>query len=448
MLKIIRRVFDFGDWSRSHATEPHPGDMLDAQFDEIIDQIDHWDARVKGFITEDGTLADGVVTQTAIDPLLWENMQQSLAVYALELAEQARKSASKAEALLNQIEKIRVEAQAAGAIAKQAADEISSQRNAASDDIRYLLSQAEAIRRSHDAATAVYTETANDVAGASAKAEAWAEASWLWAEHMPDTLPDNAVKIMDISGDHWSSRWWANRADNAFGRLTDLYLGAWPDPPTTNLEGGPIETGSIYYNTDTGQMYVWDGANWQSMTQPQRAAMATLWYEAAEGQTVFPFATPDLNGQSYDLALEATEAVDTHVNGVKLMQAMLSGAGDWSIDNDASTVSFLRPLRAGDIVSFDILMNNARLAPGAVNAWSLKALEGQDGVKLTFALATKATPGVPVTVQKSEELLVSLDGVIQEPGVSYTGTGATISFSPAPAADARIFITWYRPEVA
>ena len=79
---------------------------------------------------------------------------------------------------------------------------------------------------------------------------------------MPDTLPDNAVKIMDISGDHWSRRWWANRADNAFGRLTDLYLGAWPDPPTTNLEGGPITVGSIYYNTDTGQMYVWDGANW------------------------------------------------------------------------------------------------------------------------------------------------------------------------------------------
>ena len=170
-----------------------------------------------------------------------------------------------------------------------AADEISAGRNAAAGDIRYLLTQAEAVRRSNDAQAAAYEETANDVAGASAKAEAWAEASWLWAEHMPDTLPDNAVKIMDISGDHWSSRWWANRADNAFGRLTDLYLGAWPDPPTTNLEGGPITVGSIYYNTDTGQMYVWDGANWQSMTQPQRAATAALWYEATAGQTVFPF---------------------------------------------------------------------------------------------------------------------------------------------------------------
>jgi len=447
MLKIIRRVFDFGGFSRSQPNTPHPGDMLDAQFDEIIHQIDAWDARVKRVITDEGFLADGVITTTAIDPALWETMQNDLSLRALQLAETARKAASKADAAALRIEQLMRRAVAAGAQAQAAAEEISTNRNAAAVDIRYLLTQAEAVRRSNDAQAAAYVETANDVAGASAKAEAWAEASWLWAEHMPDTLPDNAVKIMDISGDHWSSRWWANRADNAFGRLTDLYLGAWPDPPTTNLEGGPITIGSIYYNTDTGQMYVWDGSNWQSMTQPQRAATAALWYEATAGQTIFPFATPDLHGQNYALSLDATEAVDTHVNGVKLMQAALSGPGDWTIDTASSTVTFARPLRAGDIVSFDILLDDTKLAPGAVWAWSLNPIAGKDGVKVSFGLTTKESPGVAVTVQRSEELLVSLDGVVQEPGVSYNASGSTISFAQAPAADAYVFITWYRPEI-
>ena len=52
-----------------------------------------------------------------------------------------------------------------------------------------------------------------------------------------------------------------------------------------------------------------------------------------------------------------------------------------------------------------------------------------------------------MTVQRSEELLVSLDGVVQEPGVSYNASGSTISFAQAPAADAYVFITWYRPEI-
>jgi hypothetical protein len=80
-----------------------------------------------------------------------------------------------------------------------------------------------------------------------------------------------------------------------------------------------------------------------------------------------------------------------------------------------------------------------------VQAWKLAPLTGKDGVKVAFALATLESPGVPVTVSKNEELLVSLDGVIQEPGVGYVASGATITFSPAPAADAYTFITWFRP---
>jgi hypothetical protein len=53
---------------------------------------------------------------------------------------------------------------------------------------------------------------ASDVAGATATAADYAQVSIDWAEHMPDTIPPNTLAINAISGDHWSSRWWANRA--------------------------------------------------------------------------------------------------------------------------------------------------------------------------------------------------------------------------------------------
>jgi hypothetical protein len=52
----------------------------------------------------------------------------------------------------------------------------------------------------------------NDIALAEAIAQDYATLSAAWAEHMPDTIPPNILAAMDITGDHWSSRWWAHRA--------------------------------------------------------------------------------------------------------------------------------------------------------------------------------------------------------------------------------------------
>ena len=50
-----------------------------------------------------------------------------------------------------------------------------------------------------------------------------------------------------------------------------------------------------------------------------------------------------------------------------------------------------------------------------------------------------------MSTARSEELLVSVDGVIQQPGVSFTASGATIDFVEAPAASAVVFMTWFGP---
>jgi hypothetical protein len=42
-------------------------------------------------------------------------------------------------------------------------------------------------------------------------------------------------------------------------------------------------------------------------------------------------------------------------------------------------------------------------------------------------------------------LLVSVDGVQQQPGAAYNAAGAQITFAEAPFATALIFIVWFGP---
>lgn len=438
MLTVLRKVFSFVDWSRSHPNEPPPGDMLDASFDAQDQKISEIESLVESVRRSDGALQNGIVTRDSLSPEIYGDLRFELQLASKKEREKAAESAGIAISAAKRSSEAQKRAEEAELSARADANVISTARNSQIAQISAL------IERSTSLLTALRDakESLDGMESHEGHSEAWAESSRLWAEHMPDTLPDNALKMMDITGDHWSSRWWANRADNAFGRLTDLYLGAWPTPPLTNLEGGPIQPGSIYFDTDPppGQMYVWTGSNWASMTSPQRAAVATLWYSSAAGQTVFPMTVNDLYGHNFTITASAPEALNVYVNGVKLMP-YVGGLGDWTISG--STVTFERPLRLEDLVSMDIFLPDEALAPGSVNVWSLVPISGQDGVKTAFSLVTKAGSPV-VSVTKSEELVVSLDGVVQEPGVSYSASGATITFATAPAGDSKTFLTWFR----
>lgn len=440
MLTVLRRVFSFSDWYQSHPKEPPPGDMLDASFDAQDNKINEIEALVGSVRRSDGALQNAIVTRDSLDPSIYGDLRFEMHLAAASERKKAEEQAELARISLLEVEKARARAESSEISARADAKVVSEAKSGVLAHISSLIGRSEALLADLRSAEAQLADSESH-AGHS---EAWARTSAQWAEHMPDTLPESALVSMDVTGDHWSAKWWANKADNAFGRLTDLYLGAWPTPPVTNLEGGPIEVGSIYYDTDPppGQMYVWDGSSWQSMTQPARAMVSTLWYSASAGQTVFPLTTPDIYGHNFTISSTNPEPISVWANGVRLMPYQ-TPLGDWTVSG--STVTLQRPVRLEDLISFDIYLPDEALGPGAVQAWSLSPLTGKDGVKTTFALTTKASPGVPVTVSKYEELLVSLDGSIQEPGVSYTASGANISFIQAPAADSYTFITWFRP---
>ena len=71
---------------------------------------------------------------------------------------------------------------------------------------------------------------AGDQEGSAATAADYAQVSIEWAEHMPDTIPPNTLAINAISGDHWSSRWWANRAALLFQSMIAGGMASVPVP--------------------------------------------------------------------------------------------------------------------------------------------------------------------------------------------------------------------------
>jgi hypothetical protein len=285
---------------------------------------------------------------------------------------------------------------------------------------------------------------AGDDAGAAAVSADYAQVAIEWAEHLPDTIPPNILAINAISGQHWSSRWWAMRSASAFGMLAWWYMGAWPGPPpSTPLTptGQPIPPGAMYFDQTLGVMLVWNGSSWVPLAQgPAKATTSSLYYLSVAGQTIFPLTTADRFGQVFAFNQTATEGLHGLVNGVRLEPTV-----DFTIDTVASSVTFLRPLAAGAIVTFDILTPTTQLTPsGTVNTVLVSPIT-PDGVKTTFTGLTVASNGHPVNVAKNEELLVSVDGVQQAPGSAYNASGAQIAFSEAPLATALIFIVWFGP---
>ena len=119
------------------------------------------------------------------------------------------------------------------------------------------------------------------IAGADPTATAldWAEVSAEWAEHMPDTIPPNILAVMGVTGDHWSSRWWAHRAleivtERASGQAL-VFIG--PNPPPEPL------TGYLWWDSSDGNgggnLYVYyndaNSSQWVAATNQRVASAAT-----------------------------------------------------------------------------------------------------------------------------------------------------------------------------
>jgi hypothetical protein len=107
-----------------------------------------------------------------------------------------------------------------------------------------------------------------------------------------------------------------------------------------------------WFNTTnhTVQEYLTDGVNfwWQPFYVDVKYAASSLYYQANANQNSFYTLAPDMNGKSG--MINATNVVQAYVNGVRLVPG-----SDFTVNQQASTVTFARPIPLDDIVMIDIL---------------------------------------------------------------------------------------------
>ena len=420
------------------------------QFDEHRRATSNVIDFLRTIVRDDGRLKNGLIGPEQMSPELPDLLAKRAVDAIGDLLASVRQSASEAAVSADEVRRLRenidaLRIQIAGSAAAM---------SRAGEEVRMRLSSLDAEIDMRVAALVpagmLGPQYANfyatDEQSSAPLSSDYAQVSIAWAEYMEGnaTIPPNILAINAITGDHWSSRWWANRSANAFGMMAWWYQGAWPQPgpPTTpnTPTGQPLPPGSIYFDTDLGVMMVWNGSTWVNASAPAKGATSSLYYLASAGQTVFPLGTVDLNGHTFAFNQTTPEGLQAYVNGVRLTPTL-----DFSLDTVGSSVTFLHGLSLNSIVAFDMLTPASMLAPsGSANTVLLNPIT-PDGTKTVFTGLTVAAGGAAVNVAKNEELLVSVNGVQQSPGAAYNATGSTITFAQAPEADALIFIVWFGP---
>jgi hypothetical protein len=457
IIKRPSRLFSFTDWQKSRPREPVPGDRLDAQFFELIDAIRTTQAALNDLRRDDGLLRNGLVGEEQLLPGLraqivgdiaseLEPIKHNIVGTASNALESERNAQLSADDALRAVDVARQLASGVGALMTKV------QRSA-----DYIITVAATLdTESTDAENwADYAKAQSDNAIA-AKNEALQ-----WAEYLAGPIVNAAEAPAYIAGTPfpsglyyqpvaggvaglWSAKWWALQAYNLVGATAFYYLGAWDTPPlpgSTNPATGqpvpnPLAAGSLYYDNTSNTLNVWNGTDWSQPATLTAAFESRFTYVATAGQTVF--SGPDENGGSPVVGVSPSSVF---VNGVRLADA------DYTIDAVANSLTIVDPLAAGSIVQWDLLVPAGKLAPGSVNAFKIEPL-APDGTLTDFPLQyIDPNSGLPTdaAVSATPELLLSLDGIVQEPGIDFTATGATLHMAVAPSADAHLWAVWYQP---
>ena len=229
---------------------------------------------------------------------------------------------------------------------------------------------------------------AGDDAGATATSADYAQVSIDWAEHMPDTIPPNTLAVNAITGDHWSSRWWANKAANLLSALLHGGLGVYAEPVSVTavntlapLTYAPVDNvttmevivnGRVFAGCSTsaafnvvGKQITWTSRLYSVVpgdeviaryrfvaTPPASASMAaiSLYYVATQAQTNFDLTLPDRFANSYHLL--PSSSVHVSRNGGRLMPNDGSGKGGFTVTGNI--VTLLWPAGQDETIAVDV----------------------------------------------------------------------------------------------
>jgi hypothetical protein len=461
-MKSPEHLFSFTDWARSRPNAPIPGDRLDLQFQELIRAIKATQRALSDIRADDGKLKRGIVSDDHLVPRIRDRLITDLTTAIEPLRASVRGTYTSTIASEHQAELYARDAEAAARVAAQ------------------LMTGMEAIRRIAQSRADYVTKVSATTSSDATDAENWANYSQAeadnailaanlslqWAEYLAGPVVDGTNAPAYIAGSAfphglyyqpvegglaglWSAKWWALYAQQLVGKGSFYYLGGTSTPPTPGGQNpntgqpypNPFIPGSLYYNTSTNILYVWNGQDWVIQQQLTAAIGGTYVYYATANQTVF--SGPDVNNSS---PVVGSSPSRVHVNG------LLLAPGDYHIDPVANTLTLNTPASAGSVVQWDLMLPQNALHPGAVNIFKVIAF-APNGTVTDFPIKYyDPTSGQPTNaiVNSNAEIVVVLDGVEQQPGTDFTtsndGTASTLHMATAPPADADFWAEWYQPQ--
>jgi hypothetical protein len=457
-------LFSFSDWQQRNPTQPPPGDRLDAQIAELIDAVKSTQDRLAAMLRADGTLRAASIGIEQLNP----EVGQALKAIAKwkdgfpDYIGQVRNVVSNAEHAEKNIALYAGDAEAAAVSAQQSL--ASLQR------IKMLIDEA-VIANTHlvDAVTNEGSEAqnwANYSEAMASNAIAAKNEALQWAEYLAGPVVDAAAAPAYINGSPfpqglyyqpvegglaglWSAKWWALYAQNLVGNVSFYYLGPAYGPPipgainpiTGERYPDPFAPGSFYYDTSTHppQVFFWNGSTWTAANPTLTAGyMADYVYIATAGQTVFTGA--DVNGFTPSFT---TEGHNVNLNGVRLV-----GNDDYTINNANQSLVFAEAPGAGAVIQWDLLIPGDKINSAQMDAFKCEQLHpsGSTAFILSY-IDPNTSQSTLCDIGNGAQLLVCLDGVIQEPGADYSAIGSTLTMAVAPGTDSRLWVVWYRPHV-
>lgn len=458
-LKRPSRDFSFANYAKNHPREPLPADRLDVQIQNLVEAIYSTQVALADIRRDDGQLRNQSV---GADQLAAELKHTRAEIDSVEarVIRNAQISVLASNRVTDTVRDIDLRARDAENAAVSAAEFLSAVNRAhqlVEQNTHRVINLTDTI----DDQTTDAENWANYALAQASVAETNQEQAGAWAEYLagPVVNPNDApayiagtpwgrgLYYQPVEGGLaglWSAKWWALYAQALVGPWGFYYLGGWANPPipgSSNPSTGvavpaPIAPGSFYYNTTTGQIYVWNGTSWVTPNTLAAGLANAYVYVATAGQKVF--SGPDANART---PVVGSSPSDVHLNGVKLVPTT-----DYSINTSTNTLTLVVPATINSIVQWDLLASPATLAPGAVNAFKVQLTPpAPDGSNKIFTMQYMSpTLGLkPVNISDGSQLQVSLDGIVQEPGGDYTATAATLTFALAPPANSHFWAVWF-----
>jgi len=123
---------------------------------------------------------------------------------------------------------------------------------------------------------------------------------------------DTSDELLVYDGSDWVSigSTSVQQAQALVDSFEAVYLGAQASQPTVDLNGDPVDTGDLYFDTTADEFRVYDGNSWVAAGSAVNGTSARETYTATASQTTFAVV--------YDVG--SPSFVDVYLNGVKLIQ--------------------------------------------------------------------------------------------------------------------------------